>query len=291
MENNDGSSLQPSGWYIRTAATLQPKTWGSAGTDRNFAIPHGVALGSGKNDTVWLIGGTSNVEIEKGGEVKNGDGAIGQMLFSVKTPMKPGAADGTIYRDDLYALKMHSNDSAPPDSKGWYMALDTVASAQQKIIADEAATARPVVLGNTMYVSTYTLSGIDLTRAEDICNASARTVSGYSRLYALDIRNGASVFRGKNDSKPRFIQASGVKITGVTTLRNNDGSYTLAYTYDLQGRSPADDPHFMELIRNNDGDIHDGVIYMRVKGGRTPRAIPAGSSVIYYWTTKEKNAS
>jgi Tfp pilus tip-associated adhesin PilY1 len=286
MENNDGSSLQPSGWYIRTAATLQSKNQGSGGTDKNFAVPHGIALGKEGGNTAWLVGGTANVDVEKGGDMKNGDGAIGQMLFSFKAPMKPGAADRTIYRDDLYALKAHSNDSAPSGSKGWYMALDTVASAQQKIIADESTTARPVVLGNTMYVATYTMSGIDLTGVEDICNASARTVSGYSRLYALDIRDGASALKGKGGSKPRFIQASGVKITGVTTLRNNDGSYTLAYTYDLQGRSPANDPDFMALVRDNDASIQDGVIYMRVKGGATPQALPAGSSMIYYWTIK-----
>jgi Tfp pilus tip-associated adhesin PilY1 len=284
MEKNDGSSMQPSDWYIRTAATLQTKKSGSAGTDKNFAIPHGVALVKEGPDVAWLAGGTANVDIEKSGGIVNGEGAIGQMLFSVKTPMNPGTTDRTIYRDDLYALQAYPDDVSPSGSKGWYIALDKRSKAPQEMIADETTAARPAVIGSTMYAATYTMSGIDLRGVEDICNATTKKVNGYSRIYALDVRNGASAFKGKGGSKVRYIQANGTKITGLTTLRNRDGSYTLAFAYDQQGKDPTKDANFMELLGNNGGNIHDDVIYMRAKGGGASSRMPAGSSMIYYWT-------
>ncbi|MDR1916034.1 MAG: hypothetical protein LBQ58_05620 [Synergistaceae bacterium] len=286
MEKPDGSAMQPSEWYIRTAVTLQTKRSGPAGANKNFAVPHGVTLVKEGPDMAWLTGGTANVEIEKSGGIVNGDDAVGQMLFSVKTPLNPGPTDRTIHRDDLYALKAHPDDAAPSGSKGWYIALDRKSNAPQKMLADETTAARPVVIGSTVYATTYTMSGVDLAGTEDICNASTKKVNGYSRIYALDVRTGASVFKGRDGSNIRYIQANGTKITGLTTLKNSDGSYTLAFAYDRQGKDPSKDGGFTELLGKNDATIHGDAIYVRVTGGKASSRIPAGSSMIYYWTTK-----
>jgi hypothetical protein len=286
LEKENGSPAAPTDWNIRTAATLQSKQTGPAGTKSNFAIPHGVALKKDKGD-IWLIGGTANVEAKANEPMANGEGDAGQIIFSIRTPLDVTPQDGTIYRDDLTALDPSAKDVAPPGGKGWYIRLNTVAGSKGKITADEYVTARPSLLGNKMYVSTFTLSEINLSGVEDICNSSKRGVNGYSRLYSLDFKNGSPSFNGLDDSKVRFIQMEGVKITGVTSLRNNDGGATLVFTYDLLAKNPFENKDFKKLAaKNGMSDLGDGKFAMHVDKKGEGTGLPPGSTLIYYWLQK-----
>ncbi|MDR1885963.1 MAG: hypothetical protein LBQ56_06770 [Synergistaceae bacterium] len=285
MENPDGSSLQPSGWSIRTAATLQPNSNGGAGTDKNFAIPHGLALKKA-SDKVWLAGGTSNAETLGKSRMENGDGNLGQMLFALKSPINPAPGDRTIYRDDLRKLDMRSASSAPPDATGWYMPLDTAAGMKQNVTADEYVTARPALLGDNMYASTFTRTKIELTGVYDVCNASKKTVSGYSRLYSIKIADGTSSWPV---NKSRYIQVEGVKITGMTNMKNDDGSATLVFNYDVLGNDPAKDKAFLDLAAKNGINVSNGSLVMQVRdGGTSQPALPPGDTVIIYSIERAK---
>jgi hypothetical protein len=287
MEGKNGSPIPVQNWSVRTAATLQMKDARGAGTDRNFAIPHGVAFKKEKDGTVWMVGGTANVEVKERGKIINGDGRTVQMLFSINTPLHPAPGDGTIYRDDLHPLQTRANDVMPPGRKGWYIALDTVASTQQKIAGNEYVTTRPTVRGKKMYAATFTLSNIDLSGVEDICNASKSGVNGYSRLYAMDVSNGSNTWNGKDDSKIRFIQIEGVKITGTTPLRNADGSSTLVFTYELLSKDPFANADFKELARKNGiTRLSDNSLALYIEKGKDWQAIPPERTIIYYWITK-----
>ncbi|MDR0615790.1 MAG: hypothetical protein LBG29_03185 [Synergistaceae bacterium] len=285
MERANGDPAAPSEWSIVTAATLQSNKTGLAGTKSSFAIPHGLAV---KKDAaaVWLAGGTADIEAKQNEPILNGEGDLKQMIFSVKTPLDAKPRDGVIYRDDLAQLNLRSNDVAPPDGKGWYVALETLAGASGKIAADEYVTARPVMRGKNMYVPTFTLSAINLSGVEDICNTSKSGVSGYSRLYSLDYRNGSGAFKGLDDSKRRFIQVEGVKITGVTHLRNNDGGSTMVFTYDMLSKNPFEDQHFSKLAaKNGITSLKDGSFALHVDKAHNS-VLPPGSTIIYYWIEK-----
>jgi hypothetical protein len=287
MEKPGGSPAKPSEWGIRTAATLQSKKDGFAGTKSNFAIPHGVALKKDASGAVWLIGGTANVSAKIKEALVNGEGNIGQMIFSIRTPLDVTPQNGTVYRDDLTELSLDSKDSAPPGGKGWYIRLNTTASSNGKIMTDEYVTSRPTLLGENMYVSTFTLSGISISGLEDICNASKSGVNGYSRLYSLGFKNGAPSFKGLDDSKIRFIQMEGVKITGVTSLRNNDGGATLVFTYDLLAKNPFENQDFKKLAEKNGmTDLGDGKFSMHVNKKGDSGGLPPASTLIYYWIEK-----
>ena len=142
------------------------------------------------------------------------------------------------------------------------------------------------MLGKNIYVPTFTLSEINLSGIEDVCNASKSGVSGYSRLYSLDYRNGSGAFKGLDDSKRRFIQVEGVKITGVTHLRNNDGGSTVVFTYDMLSKNPFEDQNFSKLAaKNGITSLKDGSFALHVDKAHNS-VLPPGSTIIYYWIEK-----
>jgi hypothetical protein len=288
FEKPGGAPADPKEWSVKTAATLQSKKAGSAGAKSSFAIPHGLSLKKGEGGSVWLIGGTANVEAKVNEAIVNGEGNIGQMIFSIKSPLIPSSRDGTIYRDDLTELDLRAKDKTPPAiGKGWYIRLDVAAGAKGKIAADEYVTARPAVLGDNIYASTFTLSEINLSGVDDICNASKSGVNGYSRLYALDYRNGASSFKGLDGANRGFIQFEGIKINGATPLRNDDGGATLVFTYETLSKNPFEAPEFKKLAEKNGiGDLGSGKLALRVdkKGERS--GFQPNKTMIYYWIEK-----
>ncbi|MDR0649811.1 MAG: hypothetical protein LBF92_10815 [Synergistaceae bacterium] len=286
MEKEGGESMIPSEWGIRTAATLQSRKSGNAGTKNSFAVPHGVALKK-NGGSVWLVGGTANVDAKMDGGIVNGDASIGQMIFSIKTPLKASAQDRTVYRDDLARLDPDSNVPAPSGGSGWYIPLLTAARTKRNIMADEYVTARPAVLGDIMYVPTFTLSGIDLSGVDDICNSSKSGISGYSRIYALNYKDGRPSFKGTDGSKRSFIQVEGAKITGVTKLQNDNGATTLVLTYESFSKDPFENPEFKKLAAiNGMSGISAGEIALHVdkKGERS--GVGPDKTVILYWIQK-----
>jgi hypothetical protein len=286
FEKEGGGPAQPPEWSIKTAATLQPKTASGAGTGKNFAVPHGVAL---KKDSgaVWLIGGTANAGAKKDGMIVNGDGKIGQMLFSIRTPEKAAPEDGTVYRDSLTALDPRAKDSATPNGNGWYIPLDTAAASVGKIAEDEYVTARPALLGKKIYATTFTMSGISVEGLLDICNASKSGIKGYSRIYSLDYKSGSPSFSGLDGSKTRYIEIEGAKITGVTTVRNDDGGATLIFTYDMLTKNPFEKEEFKKLAEKNGlSNLGDGKFAMRVDKEGEQSGFPPSTTLIYYWIEK-----
>jgi hypothetical protein len=285
MEKASGKPANPSEWSIRTAATLQSKQTGQTGTKSNFAIPHGVTLKKSAG-SIWLAGGTANVE--SNGTITNGEGDIGQMIFSINTPIDPTAQDGTIFRDDLDKLTMRENKQASPEKKGWYIPLDTVAGAnapKAPITADECVTARPVLLGDNLYVPTFTLSKMDLSGIDDICNFSNSGRSGYSRIYVRNFKNGKSALKDEDGKSMPCVQFEGIEITGVTTLRGSDGGTTTIFSYNTLAGDPFDN----EETRKFFGELgieRIGPGLMRWKVMPDSPGIPTGKTMIYYWLEK-----
>jgi hypothetical protein len=286
-EKQDGSAMAPAAWNIRTAASLQPKVDG-AGTGNNFAIPHGVAVMTDGPNAVWLAGGTADVESKASGGIANGDGKIGQMLFSVKTSIHPKDEDGTIFRDEMTGLDVRS-DTTPPSANGWYMPLDTVESTGGKITEDEYMTTKPFVMGGDLYATTFVTTKIDVTGAFDICNMSSSGIQGDSRLYQRNVKSGASGIKARGSSnKTGFLQIPGIKITSETDMLNDDGSHTIEYVYEpTGGEDPFENPELLAWLEEN-GYIVDRVnkkIYKIIRGG-AGTSMPPATTVIYYWQMK-----
>ncbi|MDR1916357.1 MAG: hypothetical protein LBQ58_07275, partial [Synergistaceae bacterium] len=211
--------LPTSGWNIRAAASLQKDSNAAkTGTD-NYAIPYGVGV-TYDNNSLWVGGGTSDVMTKRVPGSDAPDGIIrnkSQMIFGFKAPegndvphvrgvnfKEITSADGTLENEDIALGK-----------KGWYMPLEPGDAHK----FDEYVSTKPVVFGKTMYIATFTQTGkIDIENYNP-CSFE-RNVSGYSRLYALDLTSGAGRLGGQ-----KYVDLEGLKITsiGINSLGGKPG--------------------------------------------------------------------
>jgi hypothetical protein len=94
-----------------------------------------------------------------------------------------------------------------------------------------------MLVNKTLFVPTFTATKVKISNLHDICTASMKTVEGYTRIYALDIKDGSpSLWSSKNGEKSKYIQVDGIKITGLTKTRGHqrkDGNETLLATFEL----------------------------------------------------------
>ena len=274
--NGNIEHLDPSGWKMRTVATLQDSLPAGNRGDKNYAFPHGMAL-SKDGPYVWIAGGTSNMTAKKTNV--NDPGVISnntQMIFAFKS------SDGQtapLVRNDIQELPKSSlNGSAAmsPGGKGWYIKLDRINN------FDEYVSAKPILVGDTLLVSTFTTTKIDSTNITDICKVSARSISGYSRIYALNLRDGsAALWAGQSpDRKMKYVQLENLRITGLTKTNNNGGTSVLASFESLNdGKLP-------DIGQKNARYISVmNAIEIKVPGGSKIN-VTSGDSVIYYWRMK-----
>jgi hypothetical protein len=272
LADDDGSAMPPRRWDIRTAATLQPNA--ANGRAENYAIPHGVALMS-DDRTTYIAGGTSDVSLKESAE---GIGNASQMLFSFEFA---DGETGTISRGDIEELDAAAGARSQPDKKGWYIPLEKSVG-----YGDEYVSAKPVVVGGTMYAATFMYTKINIEDAEDLCNASHMNMNGRARIYAADVKNG-SPGRWKKDGAPvKYLEIDGVKIEGITTVTNEKGVSSLLMS--LRKFSPLSEETKKALDENGINVLSglDALSFIAQQGGPGITNIPPGDSILLYWTTK-----
>jgi hypothetical protein len=163
-----------------------------------------------------------------------------------------------------------------PGGKGWYIKLDRVGN------FDEYVSAKPILVGDPLLVSTFTTTKIDSTNITDICKVSAKSISGYSRIYALNLRDGsAALWAGQSPSRNmKYVQLENLRITGLTKTNNNGGTSVLASFESLNdGKLP-------DIGQKNARYISVmNAIEIKVPGGSKIN-VTSGDSVIYYWRMK-----
>ncbi|MDR1650247.1 MAG: hypothetical protein LBR87_00505, partial [Synergistaceae bacterium] len=270
------SRLYPRQWSIKTAATLQPSLGAAGSSSNSYAVPYGVVAVK-YDDSYWIAGGTSNAVTKKEssddtGEIQNEK----QMIFSFKT------SDGQtapLARNDLQELAKSSQTGDPvmdANGRGWFITLDTVKGFEETVMA------KPQIAGDTLYVATFTRTKIDLIGAGDICSGTGKSESGYSRIYAVSVKNGAADFWPPlNNKKMKYLQIEDVKITGLTKVQNRGGVTLWASFEDLSGGS-------LSGIDSSKARYLEGmnVVEMDTPSGGAKTLIPPGESVIYYWNLK-----
>jgi uncharacterized Fe-S cluster protein YjdI len=266
--------LDPGRWTIRTVATLQDSLSSALSGGGNYAAPHGLVL-KNERGSIWIAGGTANVAAKK--RDAQDPGVVSndlQMIFAFKTD---DARRAPLTRGDLQELEKSPQkyDSfMTGEGKGWYIKLDRIRG------FDEYVSAKPMLVGNTLLVSTFTTTKFDIDGATDICKASKRSVSGYSRIYALDIRDGSANLWVSPDPgrQAKYIQMDGVRITGFTKVTYNGGTSVLASFDNLNdGKLPGIAQEKAKYIEGFDA------LRIALPGNASKINLPPGSGVILYW--------
>jgi Tfp pilus tip-associated adhesin PilY1 len=274
--NGQVEHLDPHAWKIKTVATLQDNLPSGRLSGRNRAFPHGAALDK-DGPYVWIAGGTSNI-ISKKRNI-NDQGILSndmQMIFAFKSSDRDTAP---LARSDLQELAKSSPDGdavMSPDGKGWYIKLDRVHG------FDEYVSAKPLLINGTLLVPTFTTTKADTANITDICQASERSVSGYSRIYALNMRDGAAaLWIGRSpDKKIKYIQLEDVRIIGLTRMNNSGGVSALASLDSLNGgRLPDIGQENAQYIKAMEAIEIKMPLIIKMN-------VTSGDSVIYYWRMK-----
>jgi hypothetical protein len=158
---------------------------------------------------------------------------------------------------------------------GWYIKLDRIRG------FDEYVSAKPMLIGDMLLVPTFTTTKFDLAGAADICKATTKMLTGYSRIYALNLKDGAASFWVSQDSrkKTKYIQLDGLKITGMTKVDNNGKTSVLASFDDLDEGKRKDTGQ--KAVSFVDGF---NAISIAMPPASAPINVSSGDTVIYYWS-------
>lgn len=123
------------------------------------------------------------------------------------------------------------HDPSNEQSRGWYIELNPESPTLGE--DEEYSTARPELMGNTLFFATFTPRAASLTGCDGL-------VKGYSRLYALDAATGLPSWGITGpDFNRRNIVLEGIKITGFTLSRQGM-TETLFVTYAAIDKAMAD---------------------------------------------------
>jgi hypothetical protein len=211
-EDDNMTPLSVGDWNIKALASLQKDSNTARTGTGNYALPYGFGVTYDKQ-SLWVGGGTSDVMTKRVPGSDAIDGVIkneSQMIFGFKVPEEDNAApyvrgvdfkmitsaDGTLGKEDIATL----------GKKGWYIPLESGDAHK----FDEYVSTKPVVIGTTMYISTFTQTGkIDIENRNP-CSFE-RNVSGYGRLYVLDLTSGAGLL----DDGQKCVDLDGFKITSI----------------------------------------------------------------------------
>jgi Tfp pilus tip-associated adhesin PilY1 len=278
MADSRVNRLSPDKWKIKMVATLQNSLASVASSVSNYAVPYGVTLDM-DDKSIWVAGGTSDVTARKTGV--NDPGVISndlQMIFAFKT----GDGQKTpLARNDIQSLDKLPGTAMTSGGNGWYIPLD-----KTKSNFDEYMSAKPLLVNGTLFVSTFTTTKFNLQGADDLCAASTRIVDGYSRIYALDTRNGsANLWKSKDGKKKKYIQVDGIRISGLTHvkgMRNGDGSSAVLASFDGLEKDALP-----KLDQENARYVNGfSAIEIKILPGKTKADLSPGQSVIIYWLEK-----
>jgi hypothetical protein len=282
MENASGNPLSPAEWRIETAATLQ-RSADIEASPASYALSGGMAVeieNAEEGHGMWVAGGTADLRVP----VSGGDGAIGneeQMIFAFRMSR---SQNKTQIRDVDWKELTASSDikddpkltlGSEPGKSGWYVPLEP-ASGQNWM--PEYVTAGPVLDDGILYVGTFLGKKIDIgSDTAGLCDAG--TMTGYSRLYAIDLKTGGA--RLWSDGA-KYISLESVKITGLTLSARGRRKNLLVTYSDLPGGD--------ETKKNISEKIVEKITAMNVisvtLGDVNNASMPPESTVILYWLIK-----
>jgi type IV pilus assembly protein PilY1 len=269
--------LVPSEWKIRTVATLQESVSSGRRSGNSYAFPYGVVLAK-DNNHVWIAGGTSNIIAKKGDAgTSNVVSNNMQTIFAFKS--SDGDAAPLAMRDiqELPKSSLGSDAAMTHGGKGWYIKLDRVGG------FDEYVSAKPMLIGKTLLVPTFTTTKTDSKKVTDICKASAKSVSGYSRIYALNLRDGsANLWEGRSPNmKMKYVQLEDLRITGLTKVNHGGNTSVLASFESMNdGKLPDIGQENAKYVKTMEA------IEIKMPPDSSNASVTSGDSVIYYWKMK-----
>jgi hypothetical protein len=167
---------------------------------------------------------------------------------------------------------------APTDNEpGWYMPLDPGDAGGGKY--PEYVTTKPIVVGGTLYVSTFLGSKIDVENGEDLCGTG--TITGDSRIYAVDLGSGAA---NKWESGGKYLTLENAKITGLTHTELGNKDRVLVTYNKLSAENNLDGLGDKSVSRVKDDALDMLAIDASYGGGGIN--MPSGSNVINYWNRR-----
>lgn len=283
MEGKDASGaarpLGVSGWRISTIATLQADDISAAKNSHSYSIPHGLSVGSVKG-MIWASGGTADSAAGRSKDYPRG--VIpneSQMIFGLRADIE-GAP--------FTRAKMKSISSGDPMSSltsgenymGWYIPLMKRSSRNFR----EYVSAKPVLINGTLFISTFIQRGRPEDDDLDVC-AFKKNINGDSRLYALDVTSGAANFwsGGDKSGKAKYITLDGVRITGITEVKNGNRNSLLVSLDNLSGNF---DPKGVgqKNVKGIDGSPNMVEVTGLPASAGGSSKVTSGDSVILYWS-------
>jgi hypothetical protein len=270
--DNDGeiTALPPAEWKIRTVATLHGSLSAANSSADSYALPYGLCAAF-EGNRVWLGGGTSNAMIKKTEDVPEGElKNKSQMIFGFKVP---DAVDKTYARgdfkelDDTAATVLAAGDPQP----GWYFGLRPESGTHDE--GEEYVSAKPVLLGDTMYIATFREKNrLDVKNANP-CGVM-RAVSGEARLYALDIKTGgAARWLDKDGKETTYITFEDTKVVDMGTRDGENATYVELITDDLGASDMS------TVLSGQEGGGGGGFLHFWPGSGE----LPSRATMMYYW--------
>jgi Tfp pilus tip-associated adhesin PilY1 len=290
MESESGAPLKPEDWTIETAATLQKEADIDKST-ASYALSGGMAAGSDGADgwqNMWIAGGTADVPAP----VVDGEGVIKnekQMIFSFKM------GESLQVRDkDWKELKASSETNDDPtlalgaaDGKsGWYIPLFDPPEPNQKKLMPEYVTTKPVLYNGILFIGTFLGQKLDVSESDKLCVTGS--VTGKSRLYAIDMRTGGARLWSEG---AKYIELTGVKIAGLTLSEKGKRRNLLATYTNLPGGDEDPTSEISEMDKKriesfNFGSSNNGSDGVSVTLEDGDNVIPPGTSLLIYWLTR-----
>jgi hypothetical protein len=143
-----------------------------------------------------------------------------------------------------------------------------------------------MLVNKTLFVPTFTATKVKISNLYDICTASSKSVDGYTRIYALDIRDGsANLWNSKNGGKSKYIEMDGIKITGLSKAQGHqrkDGKETLLAAFELL----KDDHNKLSAIQDSRARYIEGINAIEISANGPSNSeikIMPGEDMIIYW--------
>jgi hypothetical protein len=241
--------------------------------------------------TMWIAGGTADIRVKKYAYADNDAGVIRnerQMIFSFASDLT--TQTGVYTRDDFKPL----NPADPADilnvsegKKGWYFELE---KETQKDFRENVST-KPVLINGVLYIATFTQKDKIATGNSATC-APERTLTGDSRLYAVDLMSGKPVtWTGKDGKTPsKYITFENVKIVSLTDL-DSGGKGKLLMRFDMLGAHNleklfAEQPKLASVYSADSGGKNLDMATIEEEAPKGVSNLPPGKAVINYWLVR-----
>jgi hypothetical protein len=278
------TALAPGAWNISTVATLQ-ESISSASENapakvRHYGVPYGLCAYSDKGK-VWLGGGTTDVMVRKSGAAQNGvlENDF-QMVFGFSVPDSGTVTHARGGFKELSAASENKLEAGDPQP-GWYFRLRQAGQNS----GEEYVSAKPVLVNEKMYVATFRQTErIKTGKPGNPCGV-ARSVSGESKLYVLDIKSGGPArWVGEKSLPAKSVTYADVKITEIT-LKKAKGKYIVGVNADiLSGEGEMDFAGTIDATGGKLSGAQGKAEYEEIITGGG--GIPPEKTVILYWLEK-----